>query len=83
LPYIKAHGKRIRVSNDTVVEGDMHKSAKGKRQRKYGDRVLNGLLKIWGINSCILSLTLLLLLLLIALILLLTWDDLLLILKEG
>jgi len=29
-------GKRIRVSNDTVIEGDMRKSAKRKRQRKMG-----------------------------------------------
>jgi hypothetical protein len=50
---LQAHGKKIRVSNDTVIEGDIRKSTKRKRQRKYGDKVLKGLKKVWGIMDCI------------------------------
>jgi len=50
---LQAHGKKIRVRNDTVIEGDIRKGAKRKRQRKYGDKELKGLKKIWGIMDCI------------------------------
>jgi hypothetical protein len=50
---LQAHGKKIRVSNDTVIEGDIRNRAKRKRQKKYDDKVLKGLKKIWGIMDCI------------------------------
>jgi len=50
---LQAHGKKIRISNDTVIEGDIRNRAKRKRQKKYDDKVLKGLKKIWGIMDCI------------------------------
>jgi len=46
---LQAHGKKIRIGNDTVIEGDIRNRAKRKRQKKYDDKVLKGLKKIWGI----------------------------------
>jgi len=50
---LQAHGKKIRVSNNTVIEGDIRNRAKKKRQKKYDDKVLKGLKKIRGIMDCI------------------------------
>lgn len=50
---LHSHGKKIRVGNGTVIEGDMRKRAKRKRQKKYDGEVLKGLKKIWGIMDCI------------------------------
>jgi hypothetical protein len=50
---LQSHGKKIRISNNTVIEGDIRNRAKRKRQKKYDDKVLKGLKKIWGIMDCI------------------------------
>lgn len=50
---LQVHGKKIRVSNDTVIEGDIRNRAKRKRQKKYDCKVLKYLKKIWGIMDCI------------------------------
>ncbi len=50
---LQAHGRKIRVGNDMVIEGDIRNRAKRKRLKKYDDKVLKGLKKIWGIMDCI------------------------------
>lgn len=50
---LQAHGKKIRVGNDRVIEGDIRNRAKRKRLKKYDDKALKGLKKIWGIMDCI------------------------------
>lgn len=46
---LQSHGKKIRVSNKTIIEGDIWNRAKRKRQKKYDDKVLKRLKEIWGI----------------------------------
>jgi len=50
---LRSHGKRIRVSKDTVVVGDITKKANRKRQKIYDEIVLGVLKKIWFIMDCI------------------------------
>jgi hypothetical protein len=50
---LQSHGKKIRVSNKTIIEGDIRNRAKRKRQKKYDDKVLKGLKEIWGIMDFI------------------------------
>jgi hypothetical protein len=50
---LQAHGKKIRVGNNRVIEGNIWNRAKKKRLKKYNDKVLKELKKIWGIMDCI------------------------------
>ncbi|MEW6418084.1 MAG: hypothetical protein AB1480_08185 [Nitrospirota bacterium] len=46
---LRAHGKRVRVSEDTIIEGDVRKRANRKHKKTYGGNVKKALIKIWGI----------------------------------
>jgi len=50
---LRAHGKKIRVTEDTVVEGDVRKRAQRTKQKTYDGNVEKVLTKIWGIMDCI------------------------------
>lgn len=49
------HGRKIRVSHGLVIETEVNRNSKPKRQREriYGDKVLRALTKIWLIMGCI------------------------------
>jgi hypothetical protein len=44
---LASHGKRIRVSSNIVIVGDLGKKTKRNRHRIYDSRVLSALKKIW------------------------------------
>ena len=50
---LRSHGKRIRISKDTVVEGDITKKAERVPHRIYDEVVFHVLRKIWFIMDCI------------------------------
>jgi hypothetical protein len=50
---LRSHGKKVWVSKDMVVVGDMTKKATRKRQKTYGEEVGKALIKIWLIMDCI------------------------------
>ena len=50
---LRAHGKKVRVTGDTVVEGDVRRRAKRTRKKTYDRNVGKALTKIWGIMDCI------------------------------
>ncbi len=50
---LRSHGKRIRISKDTVVEGDITKNAERVAHKIYDERVFHVLRKIWFIMDCI------------------------------
>lgn len=50
---LRAHGKKVKVSENTMIEGDIRKRAKRKRKKTYDGNVKKALTKIWGIMDCI------------------------------
>lgn len=50
---LRAHGKKVRVTGDMVVEGDVRKRVKRTRKKTYDRNVGKALTKIWGIMDCI------------------------------
>jgi hypothetical protein len=50
---LASHGKRIRVSSNIVIVGDVGKKTKRNRHRIYDSRVLSALKKIWLTMDCI------------------------------
>lgn len=50
---LRSHGKKVRVCKGTWISGDIHKEARRKRQKTYGEKVLENLKKIWYIMDCI------------------------------
>jgi len=50
---LRAHGKKVRVTKDIVVEGDIRKRAQRTKQKTYDGNVKKVLAKIWGIMDCI------------------------------
>jgi hypothetical protein len=50
---LRAHGKRVKVSEETIIEGDVRKRAKRKRKKTYDSNVKKALIKIWAIMDCI------------------------------
>jgi hypothetical protein len=50
---LRAHGKKVRVTKDIVIEGDIRKRAQRTKQKTYDGNVEKVLTKIWGIMDCI------------------------------
>lgn len=50
---LRAHGKRLRVNNKTVLVGSLKKKIKRNRPRRYDNRVESALKKIWFLMDCI------------------------------
>jgi hypothetical protein len=50
---LRNHGKKMRVKEDTVLQGDIREKTKRKRQKTYDGTVKERLTKIWGIMDCI------------------------------
>jgi hypothetical protein len=50
---LRNHGRQIRVSRAIVIEGDIRKRRKRKRQKYYDENVFEVLKKIWLIMDCI------------------------------
>ena len=50
---LRNHGRQIRVSRAIVIEGDIRKRRKRKRQKYYDEKVFEVLKKIWLIMDCI------------------------------
>lgn len=50
---LRAHGKRLRVDNKTVLVGSVKKKTRRSKPRMYGDMVLDTLKKIWVMMDCI------------------------------
>lgn len=50
---LRSHGKKIRISQKTVLVGDVRRRMPAKRSRIYDDAVLEVLKKVWYIMDCI------------------------------
>ena len=50
---LRNHGRKVRVRKDTILQGDIRKSTKRRRQKTYASMVKENLVRIWGIMDCI------------------------------
>jgi hypothetical protein len=50
---LRAHGKKVRVTEGTIVEGDVRKRFKRRGKKTYEEDVKRALIKIWLIMDCI------------------------------
>jgi hypothetical protein len=50
---LSMHGKRRRVSRNTVIQADVRKTGRRGRKKTYTDDVKKALIKIWYIMDCI------------------------------
>lgn len=50
---LRAHGKKLRVTEKTIVEGDVRKRSRRRGKKTYGEDVKRALIKIWLIMDCI------------------------------
>jgi hypothetical protein len=50
---LRAHGRKVRIAEDMIVEGDVRKRAKRKGKKLYDTEVKKALTKIWAIMDCI------------------------------
>ncbi|MBI5755988.1 MAG: hypothetical protein HZA12_03600 [Nitrospirae bacterium] len=50
---LRSHGKRIRISKDTIVVGDITKKVERKKEKIYDEIVFIALKKLWYIMDCI------------------------------
>ncbi|NIM59898.1 MAG: DDE-type integrase/transposase/recombinase [Candidatus Aminicenantes bacterium] len=50
---LSTHGKRKRVSKNTVIQADVRKTGRRGRKKTYTDDVKKALIKIWYIMDCI------------------------------
>lgn len=50
---LRAHGRKVRIAEDMIVEGDVSKRAKRKGKKLYDTEVKKALTKIWAIMDCI------------------------------
>ena len=50
---LRNHGRRIRISNNTVLVGECRKRGKRNRDRTYDEQVVKALKKIWLIMGFI------------------------------
>jgi len=50
---LRSQGKKVRVNENTVIEADIRKGKKRKRQKTYDGKVFEGIKKIWYIMDCI------------------------------
>lgn len=50
---LSSHGKRLRITSNVVIVGDVRKKTKRNRDKIYDSRVLDALKKIWFIMDCI------------------------------
>jgi len=50
---LRAHGKKVRVTEGTIVEGDVRKRFKRRGKKTYDEDVKRALIKIWLIMDCI------------------------------
>jgi len=48
-----SHGKKLRITSNVVIVGDVRKKTKRNRDKIYDSRVLDALKKIWFIMDCI------------------------------
>ncbi len=48
-----SHGKKLRITSNVVIVGDVGKKTKRNRDKTYDSRVLDALKKIWFIMDCI------------------------------
>ena len=50
---LRAHGKKVRVMEGTIVEGDVRRRFKRRGKKTYDEDVKKALIKIWMIMDCI------------------------------
>jgi hypothetical protein len=50
---LRSHGKKVRVREGTIVEGDVRKRFKRRGKKTYDEDVKRALIKIWLIMDCI------------------------------
>lgn len=50
---LRSHGKKVRVSKNKVLKGEVRERATRKRPKIYGEDVKKALVKIWLIMDCI------------------------------
>ena len=50
---LRAHGKKVRVREGTIVEGDVRRRFKRRGKKIYDEDVKKALIKIWMIMDCI------------------------------
>jgi hypothetical protein len=50
---LRSHGKKVRISENKVLMGDVRKRAGAKRARIYDSAVLEALKRVWYIMDCI------------------------------
>lgn len=50
---LRAHGKKVRITEDAIVQGDVRKRVKRRGKKSYDGNVKKALTKIWAIMDCI------------------------------